>query len=281
VSRKRSDEPHASTWLRHFGLTSVPFDKDIDDDELWLPESKQALVDDLVEAVEARQHALLVGEPGVGKTCTLRALRRRLPESGYRLTYCHNASLGRRDFYRQLCVALGLSSRASAAGLFHLVSTHVQELGRERVHPVLLLDEAHLLHHDVLAHLHVLANYQWDQKPLLSLVLVGLPELWNHLALGRNRSLWTRIHCRRSIEGAAVADTSEYVSYRLARAGTNKPLLSSDALTILHQATQGQLRDIDRLVGNALRQAARRKLAQVDRALLEQVLERDQQPGWS
>jgi hypothetical protein len=46
VSRKRSDEPHASTWLRHFGLTSVPFDKDIDDDELWLPESKQALVDD-------------------------------------------------------------------------------------------------------------------------------------------------------------------------------------------------------------------------------------------
>jgi type II secretory pathway predicted ATPase ExeA len=30
----------------------------------------------------------------------------------------------------------------------------------------------------VLEHLHVLANYQWDQKPLLSLVLVGLPELW-------------------------------------------------------------------------------------------------------
>jgi type II secretory pathway predicted ATPase ExeA len=281
VSRKRNDEPHESTWLRHFGLTSVPFGKDIDDDELWLPASKQALVDDLVEAAEERQHALLVGEPGVGKTCTLRALRQRLPESGYRLTYCHNASLGRRDFYRQLCVALGLSTRASAAGLFHLVSTHVQELGRERVHPVLLLDEAHLLHQDVLAHLHVLANYQWDQKPLLSLVLVGLPELWNQLALGRNRSLWTRIHCRRSIEGAAVGDTSEYVSHRLAQAGTNKPLLSSDALTILHEATQGQMRDIDRIVGNALRQAARRKLAQVDRALLEQVLGRDQQLGWS
>jgi type II secretory pathway predicted ATPase ExeA len=280
VSRKRNDA-HESTWLRHFGMTRVPFGKDIEDDELWLPTSKQSLVDDLVEAVHERQHALLVGEPGVGKTCTLRALRRRLPESGYRLTYCHNASLGRRDFYRQLCVALGLSSRASAAGLFHLVSTHVEELGRERVHPVLLLDEAHLLHHDVLAHLHVLANYQWDQKPLLSLVLVGLPELWSQLALGRNRSLWTRIHCRRSIEGAAVGDTSEYVSHRLAQAGTNKPLLSSDALTILHEATQGQMRDIDRIVGNALRQAARRKLAQVDRALLEEVLERDQQPGWS
>ena len=281
MNRPRKTDPHESTWLRHFGMTGVPFGKDIDDDDLWLPASKQALVDDLVEAVEERQHALLVGEPGVGKTCTLRALRRRLPESGYRLTYCHNASLGRRDFYRQLCLALGLSSRASAAGLFHLVSAHVQELGRERVHPVLLLDEAHLLHPDVLAHLHVLANYQWDQKPLLSLVLVGLPKLWNQLSMGRNRSLWTRIHCRRSLEGAAVGDTSEYVSHRLAQAGTNKPLLTSDALTILHEATQGQLRDIDRIVGNALRQAARRKLPQVDRALLEQVLERDQQPGWS
>ncbi|WP_239470933.1 hypothetical protein [Archangium violaceum] len=35
-------------------------------------------------------------------------LRHRLPHSGFRLTYCHNATLGRRDFYRQLCLALGL-----------------------------------------------------------------------------------------------------------------------------------------------------------------------------
>ena len=41
----------------------------------------------------------------------LRAVRRRLPEAGFRLTYCHNATLGRRDFYRQLCLALGLSPR--------------------------------------------------------------------------------------------------------------------------------------------------------------------------
>jgi general secretion pathway protein A len=71
---------------------------------------------------ERRQHALLVGEPGVGKTCTLRALRKRLPESSYRLTYYHNPSLGRRDFYRLLCLALGLPTRATAAALFHQVN---------------------------------------------------------------------------------------------------------------------------------------------------------------
>ena len=145
-------------WLRHFGLSAPPFSKDLEDEQLWLPESKRGLVDELVEALEAREHVLLVGEPGVGKTCTLRALRQRLPETDFRLTYCHNATLGRRDFYRQLCLALGLSPKATAAAVFHAVSNHVEELGRERVHPVFLLDEAHLLRQQVLEHLHVLAN---------------------------------------------------------------------------------------------------------------------------
>src|SRR5690606_20233130 len=201
-------------WQRHFGLNASPFSKDVDDDNLWMPSSKQALVDELVEAIEGREHVLLAGENGTGKTCTLRALRRRLPETDYRLTYCHNATLGRRDFYRQLCIALGLSPKATAAAVFHSVSSHVEELGRQRVHPVFLLDEAHLLQQQVLEHLHVLANYQWDQKPLVSLVLVGLPELWSMLALRKNRSLWSRIHCRLSIEAPSVADTTEYVEHR-------------------------------------------------------------------
>jgi type II secretory pathway predicted ATPase ExeA len=47
----------------------------------------------------------------------------------------------------------------------------VEELGRERIHPVFLLDEAHLLHQDVMDHLHILLNYHWDSRALLSIVL--------------------------------------------------------------------------------------------------------------
>ena len=70
----------------------------------------------------------------------------------------HNATLGRRDFYRQLCLALGLAPAATAGNFFYAVSSHVEELARERVHPVFFLDEAHLLHQDTLDHLHILLN---------------------------------------------------------------------------------------------------------------------------
>src|SRR5690606_21302321 len=45
-------------WQRHFGLSASPFSKDVGDDELWMPSSKEALVNDLVEAIEAREHVL-------------------------------------------------------------------------------------------------------------------------------------------------------------------------------------------------------------------------------
>ncbi len=68
----------ATPDMSAFGLRFQPFTKEIDDADLWLPESKAALVADIEEALGERQSVLLLGEPGVGKTCVLRALRRKL-----------------------------------------------------------------------------------------------------------------------------------------------------------------------------------------------------------
>jgi general secretion pathway protein A len=261
-----------SRWLAHWGFTEAPFAKEIADADLWVPASRAAAVDRLVDTCRERGHAVLAGEPGVGKTCVLRALRHRLPEAGFRLTYCHNATLGRRDFYRHVCLALGLSPKATAAAVFYAISTHVTELGTEKVHPVLLIDEAHLLHQDVLDHLHILANYEWDSKPLLSLVLVGLPETRQRLGLAKNRSLWSRIHTRLALGDASVGDTAEYVAHRTKRAGCERELLNSDALALVHEQAQGRLREIDRICTDALKLAARRKLKLVDREIVSRAL---------
>ena len=259
-------------YLAHFGLKSSPFTKEISDDGLWLPPSKQEVLADLVEALRERASILLTGEPGVGKTCVLRALRHKLPQGSYRLTYCHNATLGRRDFYRQLCLALGLSPSATAAALFFAVSSHVEDLGRERIHPVFLLDEAQLLHQDTLDHLHILLNYEWDSKALLSLVLVGLPELADRMTLRRNRCLYSRIQYRLTIDPIVPDDTADYIAYRLNGSGCKREVFTSDAIAMIHETALGSLRDIDRVATAALRTSARRKRKLVERDVVDHVI---------
>ena len=261
-------------YLTHFALGSPPFTKEVPDTDLWLPSSKQAVVDELVDATAAHESVALDGDPGLGKTCVLRAFRHRLgPTSAFRLSYCHNATLGRRDFYRQLGLALGISPPATAGGLFFGVSSRIEELGRDRIHPIFLLDEAHLLHQDTLDHLHILLNYEWDSRALLSLILVGLPELRDRLALRRNRSLLSRIHRRISLDPHTPEDTSEYVAMRLKAAGCDREIFTSDAIGMLHEAAAGSLREIDRVATAALRSAARRKKKLVERDAVARAIE--------
>lgn len=269
-----TDSSHA-----FFGLTQPPFTKEVSDTDLWLPASKQALVEQLVEALHGRHSVLLVGEPGVGKTCVLRALRHLLPKERFRLTYCHNATLGRRDFYRQLCLALGLSPKATAASVFYAVTGQVQELATSRLHPVFLLDEGHLLHSDVLAHLHILLNYEWDSRALLSLVLIGLPELHDRLALSSHKSLLTRLHCRLRLDPVTADDSADYLRHRLKLAGCERELFPQDAVTLLHQRSAGTHRELDRLASLCLREAARRKRKLIDRDSVQAVLDSEAFPA--
>lgn len=60
---------------------------------------------------------------------------------------------------------------------------------------------------------------------------------------------------------------------RLAAVGCNKELLTSDAIAMLHEATSGSLRDVDRIAHSALRLAARKKRKLVERDIIQAVLQ--------
>ena len=113
------------------------------------------------------------------------------------------------------------------------------------------------------------------QAPLLSLVLVGLPELRDRMRLRKNRSLYSRIHTRLHLGDAAPDDTFEYVAHRLRLAGSDKDPFDGDALALLHEASSGRLRDIDRIATDALKRASRKKLTRVDRKLIEAAVDFD------
>jgi general secretion pathway protein A len=105
--------------------------------------------------------------------------------------------------------------------------------------------------------------------------LVGLPELHDRLTLRRNRSLYSRIHRRLHVDPLVPDDTAEYVRVRLHGVGCDRELFAYDAVAMLHEATLGALRDIDRLATAALRVAARKKCKLVERDTIARVVEAD------
>ena len=255
------------------GLKQRPFSKEVPDDLLWMDHSRTEAVDRLADTVTHRQHALVVGEPGVGKTCVLRALRHRLSPTHFRLHYVAHVTLGRRDFYRQICYALQIEPKATPAAMFEGIQKEcLQTASDHRSHAVLVIDEAQLMPDGTLSNLHILTNFVWDHEPLLSLVFVGLPELYDKLRMGMHRSLLTRIHTRIELSPGSPEMTEGYVRRRLADAGAKRELFTADGLSVLHEETGGLLRSIDVVALAALRLAVAEDAKIIDRELVRRAL---------
>jgi type II secretory pathway predicted ATPase ExeA len=257
-----------------FGLARQPFAKDIAADKLWLDTRRQSAIDRLIEAVKHRRHALVDGEPGVGKTCVLRSLRLGLSPAHYRLVYTVPVSLGLRDFYRQISAALGLPPRGTPAALFEAIQREcLSRHAEHHIHSVLVLDEAHLLQDSTLAHLHLLTNFEWDAAPLLSIVFVALPEFRDRLKLGVHRALLSRIHVHVAIDAGSPEETTQYVRARLDGAGARTEIVTPDGLALLHELSGGILRTVDILATAALRIAAAENKRLIDRQIVQRALQ--------
>lgn len=256
-----------------FNLMQPPFGKGVDRDLLWMDGGRQKALDWLIATVRQRQHALVLGEPGVGKTCVTHVLKEDLSPAHFRVEYLAHVTLGRRDFYRQLCSVLGTGPKGTPAAMFEAIQRECLTYSAEhRIHTVVVLDEVHLMPDATLSHLHLLANFTWDSEPLLSMVLVGLPELLDRLRLGIHRSLLTRIHTKVELAPGSPELTAAYVRKRLADAGARTELFTGDGLAMLHELTGGLLRSIDILALAALRLAAEEDKPLIDRALVRRAL---------
>jgi len=255
------------------GLKTRPFGKEVPADLLWMDAGRTESLDRLADTVTHRQHALVTGEPGVGKTCVLRALRHRLSPTHFRTHYVAHVTLGRRDFFRQVCYALQIEPKATPAAMFEGIQREcVQSAAEHRAHTVLVLDDAQLMPDSTMSHLYVLSNFAWDSEPLLSLVFVGLPELYDKLRMGMHRSLLTRIHTRVDLSPGSPDLTTAYVRRRLADAGAKTELFTADGLAVLHEETGGLLRSIDVLAQAALRLAVAEDTKLISRDLVRRAL---------
>ena len=256
-----------------YGLTQDPFTKDVPVEELFEHPGNQGAIKRLKAAVESHSSAVITGEPGTGKTFVLWALEAQLPTSRYRLTYIANSMVNPRDFYRQLSITLGLEPKATPAALFRLISRHLEEMATDhRIHPVIVLDEAQLLPLKVLEHLPILLNFDKDSKPLLSIILTGLPQLRNRLCRNVLASLGARLPIRVQLDALDPPVIREYLEHRMKIAGCSQEVFAEDAVLLMREATGGAPRKLDVLAATALEVACEGRSTIVDAAIIEKAV---------
>ena len=209
----------------------------------------------LMRSVEAMKGlAVLVGSVGTGKTLLARRLLEALPEDEYEvsmLVVLHADVTGEwlvRRIASQFGVEGAEGSKVDVIGQLYERLNAIAEEGRRAV---ILLDEAHMLRNqDALEELRGLLNLELATSKLLSIVMVGMPELDD--CLNTEPALKQRMAVRCELKNMSPDVLIDYIRFRTFHAGSSKQLFSVNALERIHELSRGNPRLVNVICDNAL-----------------------------
>jgi type II secretory pathway predicted ATPase ExeA len=257
----------------YWELSEPPFDNSPNPKFFYLsPEHEEALVR-LVYTVRHRKGCgMLTGEYGCGKTTLSRALIQRLEAERYEIGLLTNPRWNATDFLREALYQLGVeTTEKSKPELLHLLNDVFFRNYREGRDTVIIVDEAQLLDDEgVFEELRLLMNFQTDDRFLVTLLLIGSPELREKVR--RLKHLDQRITIRYHLNTLDDAHTSAYVAHRLKMAGRTKPIFTEEAVKLIFDFTRGTPREINNLCDVALLVGYTKRVKEVGEKIVAEVI---------
>lgn len=262
-----------------YGLQERPFSKTPDPSYLFLSRNHREAMARLQHAVEERDMVLLTGQIGSGKTTLSRALMDALGNE-YRVILLVNPRLTPLEFLRSLAHRLEIVDPArSKADLLEQIGKALFKCFEQNICPVVVIDEAQLVpHKETFEEIRLLTNFQLDDRNLLSVVLMGQPELRKRLRHRVYEPLRQRIGLQYDLQPLDLADTEAYLDFRIVRAGGPEGLFSKEAVALIHTCSEGIPRRINHAASLALLEGFGRGVRVIDRAVVEAV--RGELQGW-
>jgi type II secretory pathway predicted ATPase ExeA len=243
--------------LRHFGLARDPFSNETVPPVFVESPQHAAAEQRLAHALAQRRSlTLLVGDAGTGKSLLLRRLLERLEEEVFDVALLvpvrgvASADWILSRLAQHLAVETPARERGELLGQVYEKLAIVREEGR---HAVLLLDEAQALGPAVLAELRGLLNLEYEDRRLLSLVLVGPPELAR--AVAGEAALAGRVEARVHLRPLDANGAARYLAARVRAAQGDPSIFRKDALRVLAELSGGAPRALNTLADHALFEA--------------------------
>lgn len=210
--------------------------------------------------IENRQGVgVLSGSHGLGKTFLTHVLEAELETSIGPVARLVFPQMAPGEMLAYLAAKLGAETSTQQSlrtdVVLRQLESRLEDLARSGRHPLLVVDEAHLLEPEHFQTLHLLTNLPAEAGATFTLLLVGEPELLPKVQ--RVGALDDRITVRTALRALTEEETRDYVLKRLERAGAPLGIFSREAFRSLWETSLGvprrinQLCDLSLLVGFA------------------------------
>jgi type II secretory pathway predicted ATPase ExeA len=261
-----------TTYEKYFGFSVTPFSRDITVAELLKTKNLNELVERLKHVAKNREVGVLTGDPGVGKTTALRRMAQELDKNRYRVLYVYDSDLTPRNFYVETLHQLGYRPKFSRADTKRQLMKALEEIAQGSQIPVLVVDEAHLLSHEMFEEIRFLLNLEMDSKSSCSLILVGQSDLRSKLKLQIHQAIDGRVGMRFHLEAMSDEETVIYVKRHLDRAKCPREIFTDSALKVIHDYSGGTARKVNKVAQASLMAAASQGKQLIDDNLVKEVI---------
>jgi general secretion pathway protein A len=261
-------------YERFFGFEERPFELTANPRYLFLTERYREALGTLTYGLSSRKGMLVMtGEAGTGKTTMLTVAMAGL-HADQLVVYLSNPTLTRAEFIEFMTAKLGLpeSVGASKTRFLAAVTQLLETRADAELLTALVIDEAHSLPNELLEEVRLLANIERPDRKLLTVVLVGQPELAGRLNEPALRQLKQRVALRCELVPLTLRESAAYIAKRISLAGGDSAqVFTREAVLAVYEYSGGIPRMINVLCDNALVNAYARDEHLVSVNIVEEV----------
>jgi general secretion pathway protein A len=263
-----------------YGLMWNPFLPDVPHQALHITPRVERFVYQVKQLCPHGGFASVQGDPGSGKSVTLRITSTGLQElRDVSVGVLSRPQAGLADFYRELgdLYHVKLNPHNRWSGTSALRQSWQAQMEQAGFRPVLLIDEAQEARPEVLSELRLLSSAQLDSQTLLTVVLCGDQRLKDKLRQPELAPLDSRIRVRLVLEAASRDDLAACLRHALTAAGC-PTLMTSELCTTVCEHAAGNYRVLMNLCNELLMAAAQRDAPKLDEKLFFELFTPNQRP---
>jgi type II secretory pathway predicted ATPase ExeA len=238
-------------YEEYWGFKEKPFENTPDPRFFFHSKQHEEAMMRLLYAVQERKGAaMLSGEYGGGKTLLSRVILSRLlqEEAKYKVALIINPAIPALDLLNEVAYQLGQdrSIKEKKIEILRSLNELLYRTDQENKHTVLIVDEAQAIQDElVFEELRMLLNFQLNERFLLTLLLLGQPELREKIE--NVPPLKQRLALRYHLAALNQDETKSYIDYRCAIAGRDEPVFAPDTYRLIYEYSLGVPRQINNL----------------------------------